>query len=355
MTKYEHFTVLATSWDSGPSDSSALSKTIAASQIKSIRILLMHISVVIPAFNAAETIRTTLDSVLAQTISPDEILVVNDGSTDGTASLLRSYQPRISVFTQNNSGPSHSRNILCKHAQGNLVAFLDADDVWHPRYLEYQRQFLEENPRAVACFSDHTNFQGYGKYEWKEENSKKKAVLEYLNPGDFLSRYNTCTGLFASMSYCCVPKWVLRELGEKPFQFNGAEDAYFFNQLPLLGPVLFAKFSLAAYRITDRSLSSNRLKCICARVQVFDSLKVEYDKPAAQHLRPIFQRAFASHRRLYGKLLMGAGRIEEARTQLRYSVSESNETTSKAKSLAYIAASYLPNSFQPRWPSIYRQ
>jgi len=316
---------------------------------------MMRTSVVIPAYNAAETIHATLDSVLGQTVPPDEILVMDDGSTDGTASLVQSYEPRISIFTQQNSGPSHSRNVLCKLAHGDLIAFLDADDLWHPRYLEYQREYLEDNPRAVACFSDHVNFRGYGKYEWDEENSTKKAVLECLDPADFLSRYNTTTGLFACMSYCCVRKRVLRKLGEQLFQCNGAEDAYFFNQLPLLGPVLFARIPLAAYRITDRSLSSDRLKCICARVQVFDSLRVEYEKPSAQNLRPIFQRAFASHRRLYGKLLLGAGRIEEARAQLRYSVNECNEAASKAKSLAYIAASHLPSSFQPRWPSIHRE
>src|SRR5258708_3302796 len=97
----------------------------------------MKISVVIPAYNGARTIGATLNSVLKQTVQPDEILVLNDGSTDDTAVVLEQYQ-NITVLDQENRGVAHARNVLSQQSTGDLVAFLDQDDLWHPRYLEVQ-------------------------------------------------------------------------------------------------------------------------------------------------------------------------------------------------------------------------
>src|SRR5580658_2014305 len=92
----------------------------------------LKVSVIIPAFNSARTISATLDSVLAQVRPADEILVMNDGSTDETSEILESYKSLVQVFRQENSGLAAARNALFRRATGDLVAFLDADDIWHP-------------------------------------------------------------------------------------------------------------------------------------------------------------------------------------------------------------------------------
>src|SRR5262245_6496134 len=98
----------------------------------------MKVSVAIPTYNSARFIQTTLKSVLSQSVAPNEILVVDDGSTDETVAILSSYGSSIRVIRQSNQGVAAARNALARHVNGDLVAFLDHDDLWHPRYLETQ-------------------------------------------------------------------------------------------------------------------------------------------------------------------------------------------------------------------------
>src|SRR4051794_23550692 len=128
----------------------------------------MKVSALIPTYNSAATIRGTLDSVLAQTAPADEILVMDDGSTDSTVSILESYRPRITVLQQRNGGVAQARNMLCARATGELLPFLDHDDFWHPDYLKTQRQLFPNHPRPVAFFTGHATLYGAGNYtQWE--------------------------------------------------------------------------------------------------------------------------------------------------------------------------------------------
>ena len=199
----------------------------------------MKVSVVIPAYNCAATIQATLDSVLQQTVPADEILVMNDGSTDETATVLKLYEPRIMVFWQPNGGLSSARNALIAKTQGDLIAFLDADDVWHPTYLEMQRKLYERFPGAAAVFAAHTNFDGLASYDWDHSRSNSQASVEIYEPLSFFRRFQRAPGHFI-MSFCCVPKRVLEGLGSEPFKLRApAEDVYFCNLLPFWGTVAF--------------------------------------------------------------------------------------------------------------------
>ena len=114
------------------------------------------VSVVIPAYKASGCIAATLDSVLAQTFSDYEIVVVNDGSPDTQAleQVLQEYLPRIRYFKQENRGPSSSRNRGIVEAQGEYVAFLDADDFWLPEHLASQIAILRGTPSLGLVYSD---------------------------------------------------------------------------------------------------------------------------------------------------------------------------------------------------------
>ena len=106
------------------------------------------ISVVIPSYNSAAYLSEAIDSALNQTVLPLEVIVINDGSTDETPQILQRYQGRIVAITQENRGLSGARNRGIAAATGELIAFLDADDVWLPQKLEKQVACLEEHPRA---------------------------------------------------------------------------------------------------------------------------------------------------------------------------------------------------------------
>lgn len=107
------------------------------------------VSVVIPAYNVGEYIARTLDSVLNQTHPADEIIIVDDGSTDNTAEVVRSYGSKVKFIQQGNAGASAARNAGVKAARSEWIAFLDGDDEWLVDKLELQMALLERNPDLV--------------------------------------------------------------------------------------------------------------------------------------------------------------------------------------------------------------
>jgi glycosyltransferase involved in cell wall biosynthesis len=112
------------------------------------------ISVIIPVYNSEKTIQETLKSVLNQTFSDFEVIVINDGSQDSTLEIISSIQDsRLKVFSYPNSGISPSRNRGLSHASGEFIAFLDHDDLWTPDKLESQLRALQENPQAAVAYS----------------------------------------------------------------------------------------------------------------------------------------------------------------------------------------------------------
>lgn len=107
------------------------------------------VSVIIPAFNAVDTIEVTLRSILAQTFAPLEIIVVDDGSTDTTPELVARFAPEVRLLRQANQGCGPARNTGARVARGDWLAFLDADDTWLPPKLERQVPFTR-NPRVAV-------------------------------------------------------------------------------------------------------------------------------------------------------------------------------------------------------------
>lgn len=112
------------------------------------------VSIVIPTCNRWPMVGEAVDSVLAQTASPYELIVVDDGSTDETPRRLGDYGARIAVLTQNRCGVAAARNLGVSRASGRYLAFLDSDDLWHPPKLQRQLDFMEGNPAVEICQTD---------------------------------------------------------------------------------------------------------------------------------------------------------------------------------------------------------
>jgi len=112
-----------------------------------------RISVIIPSYQHAATVAECLDSVLAQTRGPDEVIVVNDGSTDGTEAVLAPYRDRVTVITQENQGGNAARNNGFAASTGDLVIFCDADVVMRPDMLERMERALAANPGASIAYA----------------------------------------------------------------------------------------------------------------------------------------------------------------------------------------------------------
>src|SRR5215471_2204625 len=116
------------------------------------------ISCIIPAYNAERYLREAIDSVLAQTYRPIEVLVVDDGSTDQTGEIVESYGARVHYLRQTNAGPAAARNCGFIEARGDFVAFCDADDVWHTEKLERQWMHLHQRGELGYCVTHCKNF-----------------------------------------------------------------------------------------------------------------------------------------------------------------------------------------------------
>ncbi len=116
------------------------------------------ISVVIPTYNRLGYLREALESVLRQTHAADEILVVDDGSTDGTEAAISALPAPIRYIRQKNAGPAAARNRGLREAKGDWIAFLDSDDLWVPTKLAEQMDFLEKNPEVDFLFAHMVNF-----------------------------------------------------------------------------------------------------------------------------------------------------------------------------------------------------
>jgi glycosyltransferase involved in cell wall biosynthesis len=110
------------------------------------------VSVVIPVYNAERFLHESLDCVLAQDHPRIEIIAVDDGSTDASPEVLARYGDAVRVVRQDNAGPSAARNTGIRHARGDYVAFLDADDLWHPAKVSTQVAHLEANPEVGLVF-----------------------------------------------------------------------------------------------------------------------------------------------------------------------------------------------------------
>lgn len=167
----------------------------------------MEVSVIIPLYNKAPYIQRTLDSVLGQTFQDFELIVVDDGSTDGGGEIVaRCADPRVRLIRQENAGPGAARNRGLHEAQGELVAFLDADDEWLPEFLARTSEYLQSHAEVATIsmgYRDAGKKAGVVEAMWnargmtdgqyrvgKEVRSAQFAVclLAYMSPWSTVSR-----------------------------------------------------------------------------------------------------------------------------------------------------------------------
>ncbi len=113
------------------------------------------VSVVIPTYNRGHTVCEAIESVLAQTFGDFEVIVVDDGSADDSAEKIAAIRDsRVRYIRQSNAGVSAARNRGVAEARGEIISFLDSDDLWKPEKLTHEVRFLEEHPEVPAVFGD---------------------------------------------------------------------------------------------------------------------------------------------------------------------------------------------------------
>jgi len=207
-------------------------------------------SVIIPLYNKEKYIANTLRSVLAQTFSDFEVIIVNDGSTDGSAEIVTQFEdPRIRYYAQENQGVSTTRNFGIAVAKSDYITFLDADDYWYPEFLEVMKQNVADFPNASvfsAAIEKQTS-KGIFPAQYSVEKTDDRQLVNY-----FTSSYKEtiiCT------SAAVFHKAVFEKSGIFDTEIKSGQDTDLWIRIGLLFLVLFDWQILARYVYVPNSLS----------------------------------------------------------------------------------------------------
>jgi glycosyltransferase involved in cell wall biosynthesis len=208
------------------------------------------VSVVIPAFNAAATLGETLGSVESSTYRNIEVLVVDDGSTDDTAAVAADFQrrdPRFCLHRQSNGGLARALNAGFERAEGDYVARLDADDVWHPTKLERQMEVASRIPEAGFIYT-------FVRYIDEASQVLRDGPEQRFPP------WALCRGVVESLagggSTALMKRSAMIEAGRCDPAFPAWEDLVMQLQISSRHPIAFVPEYLAGYRVREGSMSA---------------------------------------------------------------------------------------------------
>lgn len=216
------------------------------------------VSVIIPTYSHQDFVLATLDSVFAQTFTDYEVIVVNDGSPDDTAEVLRPLAEagRIRYIQQQNQGQSAARNRGIAEAQGEFIALLDDDDLWPPDKLEWQVQLLRENADAVLVYGGVSLVDP--QFE-RERDSQKDYFIRPEKPDSVGNAYKE---FFIKNPTLSPGQTLIRTAAIKQIQgFDpniwGADDYDLYIRLARLGDFIFQRRRALFYRMHAENASKN--------------------------------------------------------------------------------------------------
>jgi glycosyltransferase involved in cell wall biosynthesis len=213
------------------------------------------ISIIIPAYNAENTILKTINSVQQQTFSDFELIVIINGSTDGTLELLKTVEDkRLKIFTlEKNAGPARARNHGIAQATGEFITFIDADDIWTPDKLELQLAALRQNPEAGVAYSWTCVMTEDGQQAFQGEPLYFKGNVY----PDMLFR-----NFISSGSNVMIRRQAVESVGVFDTTFGYSEDWDYFLRLARDWPFVVVPKTQIFYRQSSSSLSSTNLDAL---------------------------------------------------------------------------------------------
>lgn len=210
-------------------------------------------TVIIPVYNKEKFIENTIKSVLQQSFSDFELILVNDGSTDNSILKIENFSDsRITFYTKENGGASSARNFGLEKAKAKFITFLDADDYWYPDFLQEMASSIEEFPNhkifsaAIEVESDKVVFPS----QYSIKKSSEREIVDY-----FVASMKTtiiCTS-------CAVfEKSVFEKVGHFDTEIKSGQDTDMWIRMGLEFPVVFSWKILARYVYDPNSLSRNK-------------------------------------------------------------------------------------------------
>ena len=218
------------------------------------------VTIIIIFLNAAEFLHEAIESALAQTYTYWEILLIDDGSSDGSSEIAKSFASqntsRIRYLEHDghqNLGMSATRNTGIRHAKGKYIAFLDADDVWFPEKLEYQVKIMESHPTAGMVYGNTLYWYSWtGKYEDRQRDHVPDLGVEanrLIQPPGLLSRHLSGQSAVPCTCSIMVRSEVFKRIGGFEESFHGMyEDQVFYAKIAAHEPIFVSTTCLDRYR-----------------------------------------------------------------------------------------------------------
>lgn len=301
----------------------------------------VRLSVVMSVYNAERYLERAVESILGQDLEGFEFIVIDDGSTDGSGEILRSFaDERLVVLEQVNQGLPKALNRGVRHARAPLIARMDADDVAMPHRLRLQMEFLESNSDHVAVGSNASVVDKDGRYVYTTDQPLDDESLRARLPGTPLIHPSS---VFRKTAFDAAGGY-----GE---QMIGVEDTVLFNRMMRWGKMANLAEPLIQYRIVPTSISGREKRGPEFSRIVRKAIKHnEISAEEALYLagtandRTASQRIVGYHTFLGKKLLWNNHRPDEARQHLRRSL----RVRSTWEAALLYAASFLPENFV-RW------
>lgn len=212
------------------------------------------ISVVMPAYNAEKYIDSAIESILNQTFQEFELIVIDDGSSDNTLGIIKSYAEkdnRVKVLQSEHVGASQARNLAIARAQYEWIAMMDADDIALPERFEKQIKAARANPKVVA----------WGTYVYHMNSQGKTLSLNTLGPSteqefEWQRANGHVTSLFQPTAL--IKKDIILQLGGYVSGYEPAEDFELFARIADFGPILVIPEALVLYRVHSQSASMQK-------------------------------------------------------------------------------------------------
>jgi len=223
----------------------------------------MKISLIIPSYNRSNSLKRALQSVLSQSLLPNEIIVVDDGSSDNTADMLRHDFPQVTYLYQANKGVSSARNLGIKHSTGDWIALLDSDDTWLSYKLEKQVNALQKSPDIKICHTEEI---------WIRNGVRVNAMNKHKKSGGWI--FEQCLPLCAmSPSSIMIHRDIFERLGLFDESLVACEDYDLWLRISNQYPVLFVEQPLInKYGGHTDQLSQQHWGMDRFRIQALDKL-----------------------------------------------------------------------------------
>ena len=273
------------------------------------------VSVIIPAYEAATFIVETLESVFAQTFKDFEVIIINDGSpdTEEFERVLQPYMGRLAYLKQENQGPSAARNLGILRARGEYVAFLDADDLWFPEYLNQQMRLFKRMPSLDLVYADVLQY-----YSSMADGVPYSQDCPSRGPVTFESLVTEECQIATSAAI--VRKQVAQDAKLFDEQLWRCEDYDLWLRIAHRGArIAHQQRVLGASRVRLDSLAAQNIKMLESMVRVLTKLETELKVTPERRLllRRETVKAQAKVDLERGKVYLQQGRFGEARDALR--------------------------------------